>query len=123
MSFAILFMMGQALASVPALPPGTVVDLSANDLLSIYLKAVVQDGQLVFRRPEGAGANLQFRPGIEVQIIFWPAASGGSGVAPTALRGRVSSDGSDIFVDGLDSAGPVSFREWLAQRGLTLVLP
>jgi hypothetical protein len=125
MSIAFLFMMGQALTAVPALPPGTIVDLSADDLLSVYLKAVVLDGKLVFRRPEDAGPNLQFRPGIEVQIFIWPASGSGPGQGPISLRGRVSADGSDIFVDGLDGqSGSVSFRAWLAiTAGITLVLP
>jgi hypothetical protein len=125
MSIALLFMIGQAAAAIPALPPGTIVNFVTDDLLSIYLTGTVQGNQLVFHSPDAAGRNLQLRPGLELRILILPAAGGSSQPAPVALQGQVSADGQDIRVDGLAAGGAAgSFREWLEQNaGLTLVLP
>jgi hypothetical protein len=124
MSLSLLFMIGQAATAVPALPPGTVVNFVTEDLLSIYLSAVVQGDELVFRNPDGNGQGLQFRPGLNLRVLILPPAGGSVPAVPVSLWGRVSSDGQDILVDGLDPGGSVSFRDWLERNsGLTLVLP
>ncbi len=124
MSLSILFMSAQALAGLPALEPGTVVLVVAEDLRTIYARGTVDGGELVFDAPLPVG--------VPVQLLFQPPSSADAERAAPAtmaapglqsLRVSVTANGQDLFT--LEASGPpVSLREWLQQeRGISLVLP
>ncbi len=145
MSLAIYFMLGQGLASIPALPAGSTVMVVAEDLRTIYATGIVEGGRLVFDR--------SLPPGEYLQLVIYPAqaapmtdatsaakrsaegpatsappvqsaAPAASSFAPQSLRVRVGWDGLDLFlvVDG--SSGDVSLSDWLASnRNLSMVVP
>lgn len=124
MSLAILFMTAQALGSLPALLPGTVVLVVADDLRTIYSRGTVQAAELVFDAPLplGVAVQLLFQPpaGTEAERAA-PAAMATPGLQ--SLRVSVAADGQDLFVlESNDQA--VSLRQWLErERGIDLVLP
>lgn len=122
MSMAFLFTLGQALAPIPALPAGTEVSVTAEDLLSVYLAGIVSDGQLVFYGPDAEQAGPPLQPGLPVRI-FIRAPDGNGGLL--LLQGAVGRGGADIIVAALPGVdGPYSFRAWLQEHsGITLVLP
>lgn len=147
-----LFMLGQSLAAIPALPPGTTVMLVAEDLRTIYATGMVESGRLIFDRPLPPGAVLQLiiypapataaraaaeasapppladdeAPPAEPPLAAAPmppaAGLSAQSVAPQSLRVRVADSGQDLVIE--DAAGSVSLAAWLeGNRSLTLVLP
>lgn len=125
MSLALLFMIGQSLAALPALSEGSTVIVVSDDLRTVHARGTVSSGRLVFDAPLPAG--------VPVQLLFYPPSEAAREAAAPAmmdsstpglhsLRGSVEAGGQDLLV--LEAAGAVSFRGWLEeQRGLELVLP
>ena len=123
MSLAVLFMLGQSLATLPALVPGTTVMVVSDDLRTVYARGLVQDGRLVFDAALPAGQGLQL-------LIYPPAEGDAERTAPLSastpglqsLRVTVDASGQDLLVPG--DGEPVSLRAWLqSQHGIDLSLP
>lgn len=124
MTELLLFMMlGQTLASLPQLQPGTEVRVVSTDLLVVHASGTVEGGELRFEGSlEGAG---------DVRVFIYPpdgsagqSAPGAQGNDITVITGQVSPDGQDILLalDGQEE--PLSFRGWLqGERGLELRIP
>lgn len=108
-----LFLIGQALAHLPAMPAGTEVRLMSADLLTIYASARVDGSELKF---------YELPPvGVEVRILIFPPGADDAARAEalsgaTALKGVVSPDQSDILLRFDDGSGPVSLRELLQRE-------
>ena len=107
-------MLAQTLAATPELAPGTVVTLAAApDLVPVYGSAVLEHHELVF--------NVSLEPETEVRVLIVPP---GKEAGPSASPyGRIGPTGDDIFVQFSGAAKAVSFRKWLAEYGVELVLP
>lgn len=113
------FLVSQTVAGLPAMDPGTAVWVLSEDLLTVYARAEVAEGRLVF--------PSALEPGTPVRVSIFPPgmsdserAAAASGA--TALDGRVGDDGRDLLVVLPELDGPLSMRKWLAEeRGLTLV--
>lgn len=123
MSLAVLFMLGQSLATLPALVPGTTVMVVSDDLRTVFARGVVQDGMLLFDDALPAGQGLQL-------LIYPPAETDAERAAPLSastaglqsLRVTVDASGQDLLVPG--TGEPVSLRAWLqANHGIALSLP
>lgn len=123
MSLAVLFMLGQSLATLPALIPGTTVMVVSDDLRTVYARGVVQDDTLIF--------DTALPPGQGLQLLIYPPAETESGRAalPAAeaaglqsLRVTVDASGQDLLVPG--TGEPISLRAWLqTNHGIGLNLP
>lgn len=112
------FLLGQTLGGLPAMEPGTSVWLMSPDLLTVYARAEVVEGELRF--------DARVEPGTPIRVSIFPpglaaADRSANAEAATFLDGRVSDDGSDVIVRLVDREDPLSLRDWLArQRGLAL---
>lgn len=119
--FQLWLMLGQSLGALPALPPGTTVQLVSTDLLTIYATAEVEAGRVVFSDP--------LRPGQELRLLIFPPDASAQQFAQalagaTALPARVAEGGTDLLMAIPGSGEEVSLRRWLLEeRGLTLVIP
>lgn len=124
MSLALLFMLGQSLAALPALSEGATVIVVSDDLRTVHARGTVEAGRLVFDTPLPAGLPVQllFYPPSEVEGEAAPATMGAASTGLHSLRGSVDAGGQDLLV--LEGPAAVSFRDWLRQqRSLELVLP
>lgn len=111
-TFWLWLLLAQTFSGGHDLVPGTVVTLTAPELVPVYSAAVLEQHRLVF--------NAQLEPETEVRLLINPpGTAAGSTEAP---YGRIGPTGDDIFVqfDGAEQA--VSFRKWLADEyGVELV--
>lgn len=117
MSFGHFLLMGQVLALLPAMSEGTELRIVSPDLLTVYAKATVQGGRLVFTEFPG--------PGTEVRIIIFPAESSAAdrvdALGARALVGRISPDGRDVLLTEPESLDPLSLRQLLfTERGVRM---
>lgn len=117
MSFAHFLIIGQVLGMLPAMGEGTELRIVSPDLLTVYAKATVQGGRLVFTEFPA--------PGTEVRVIIFPAESSAAerveALGARALVGRVSPDGRDVLLTEPESLDPLSLRELLfRERGVRL---
>ncbi|MEJ2667520.1 MAG: hypothetical protein P8Z81_10555 [Deinococcales bacterium] len=120
MTVGIFFLLAQSIAGLPALPAGTEVRLVSPDLLTVYASAQVHGGTLDFKASPPAGTQLRL-------LIFPPDATKAERAAALSgtrvITGRISVDGNDILLQFPNHDQPVSLRELLASRGITLTLP
>lgn len=123
MSLAVLFMLGQSLASLPALVPGTTIMVVSDDLRTVHARGVVQDGVLLFDAalPPGQGLQLLIYPPAETDTErSAPLSAATNGLQ--SLRVTVDASGQDLLVPG--TGEPVSLRTWLqVNYGIELSLP
>ncbi len=117
MSFPHFLLMGQVLALLPAMSEGTELRIVSPDLLTVYAKATVEDGRLVFTEFPG--------PGTEVRIIIFPAESSPAervdAMGSRALVGRISPDGRDVLLTEPEALEPLSLRALLfRERGVLM---
>ena len=117
MSFPHFLLMGQVLALLPAMTEGTEVRIVSPDLLTVYAKATVEDGRLVFTEFPG--------PGTEVRVIIFPAESSPAervdAMGARALVGRISPDGRDVLLTEPEAFEPLSLRALLfRERGVVM---
>jgi len=116
--FLFWFLVGQTIAGLPAMLPGTEVRVVSSDLLTVYTSAIVEDNNLFF--------DNVLEPNVEVQILILPANSDPEAV--NALEGKslhafISPEGDDIILKFEGMEGGLSFRTWLAEeRNISLHL-
>ena len=115
------FLVAQTIAGLPAMDTGTEVWVMSEDLFSKYATAVVIERELWFQG--------ELTPNTEVKLlIYLPNPSNQARVEALAeanqLRGMISPDGNDIWVQFAELDGPLSFKKWLSEeRGIRLVMP
>ena len=119
MSAAVLMLVAQSVAALPALPAGTEVRLVSPDLLTVYASARIQDGRLVFPTAPA--------PGTELRVLFFPpdatkAEKAAALSGARAISGRVSVDGSDILLRFPESDRSHSLRALLSERDVELAI-
>ncbi len=115
MSFSHFLIIGQVLALLPAMTEGTELRVVSPDLLTVYAKATVMEGRLVFTEFPA--------PGTDVRVIIFPAESTPServdAMGARALVGRISDDGRDVLLTEPESLEPLSLRQLLfRERGV-----
>lgn len=118
MGLSLFYLLGQAVAGLPALPVGTEVRLVSPDLLTVYASAQVEEHVLAFNALPPADTPIRV-------LIFPPDASRAERAAALsgalAMRGRVSPDGTDILLQLPNETEPRSLRELLwRERGVEL---
>lgn len=111
--FILWLLLTQVLTGAHNLAPGTVVTLTAPDLVPVYSSAEVTGDRLVFDRA--------LEPETEVRVlIILPGATATDSVE--APYGRIGPTGDDIFVQFKGALQAVSLRKWLAEEyGIELV--
>ena len=107
------FLVSQTLTGLPAMDPGTEVRVVSPDLLTIHAIGRVVGDALIFGVPLPANA--------EIRVLVFPPDATETEVAAalsgaTALRGKVSPEGDDLWISFEETDGFLSFRKWLAEE-------
>lgn len=114
------FLVSQTLSGLPAMDPGTEVRVVSPDLLTIHAVGRVVGDALVFSVPLPANA--------EIRVLVFPPDATETEVAEalsgaTALRGKVSPAGDDLWIAFEETEGFLSFRKWLEEeRDMSLLV-
>ena len=112
------FLVSQTLAGLPAMDPGTEVRVVSPDLLTIHAVGRVVGAALVF--------DVAWPANAEIRVLVFPPDATETAVAATlsgatALRGKVSPEGDDLWIAFERTDGFLSFRKWLEEeRDLSL---
>ncbi|MEM6430745.1 MAG: hypothetical protein AAF708_16010 [Deinococcota bacterium] len=106
----LLIALSQILSGMPLMQPGTHVRIVLPDLMTVIDVAIVEDDELVFH------ANLEPNQSVRLLISYSPE---DYVVAPVAY---VSPEGDDILVHFDGAQHVVSFRTWLDERGISLIV-